>query len=339
MKVHHLHLRKSNFPCNRCRSKVTAFYWAIIYLIGVLLLPGHAYAQDIFIGMVVEDGSDLILERCSTGKPRYRLLVTEGSDDPLAQVRSKKGLVQAQIFGYYRAEGDGHALDVIGVDGVQFGKTCHLVEAVEAYFSEIAGHVSAQKAGADSWEALEAGTLATADTETIGSGDYGYRFVLLEPHTGKPATDTDYALSTNSKTDYTLPLVADEKKVYQGRTDHLGRTPVFRLPVRLPDSAFDLRERFGSGPYGETFRLLDHNDNMLSDMKYHLMICSNPPRTFQGYTYPNGETVYTATETPINVQLRTLSEITDTLPTSCDNENSEDRDHPLLPTTNGSNDR
>ncbi len=290
--------------------------------LAALAITGHtrAHAQDLFIGMVVEDNTGLFLERCSVGKPRYRLQAAEGADDPLAQVRGKTGLVQAQIFGHYRAEGDGHALDVIGVDGVKFGETCHLVEAIEAYFSELAQANSMQKAEADSWKALEAGSAAPTDTETIGTGDYAYRFVLLAPRTGKPAANTDFALSASKKTDYALPFVADEKKVYQGKTDEQGRTPVFRLPVRLPDNAFDLRERFGSGPYGETFHLTDHNDNDLFNMPYLLITCTNPPRTFKGYTYPNGDTVYTASDGPINIQLRTLSEITDPLPTSCDNE-------------------
>ena len=65
--------------------------------------------------------------------------------------------------------------------------------------------------------------------------------------------------------------MTDQKKVFQGRTDEEGRTPVFRLPVRLPDAAFDLRERFGSGPYGETFHLTDHNGNDLFNMPYALI--------------------------------------------------------------------
>lgn len=307
--------------------------------IGLLALPSQASAQDVFIGMVIEDGSGLILERCSTGKPRYRLQAAKGADDPLTEVRGKKGLVQAEIYGYYRAEGDGHALDVIAVGGVQFGKTCHLVEAVEAYLSQIASEIPATDTAGDSWEALAAGAAAATGTETIGAGDYAYRFVLLEPRTGKPAPDTDYALSASRATDYELPFVADEKKVFQGRTDSEGKTPVFRLPVKLPDAAFDLRERFGSGPYGETFHLTDHNDNDLFNMPYLLMTCTTPPRYFRGYTYPNGDTAYTASDGPINIQLRTLDDITDPLPTSCDDGRSEDGDHVILPSTSGTKDK
>lgn len=161
-------------------------------------IPTPTNAQDLFTGMVVTDGEDLVLERCHIGSARYRLRFAEGADHPLAQLRGKTGLVQAQIFGHYRVEGDGHALDVIGVDGVQFGKSCHLVDAVEAYFSEIAEHVSAPKTGANNWKALDAGAAAPAGTETIGTGDYAYRFRLVDPYTGNAMGSRPYAL-TNSK--------------------------------------------------------------------------------------------------------------------------------------------
>jgi hypothetical protein len=308
----------------------------IAFAFSAIVFPFQAYAQDLFIGMVVEDGSGLVLERCQAGKTRFRLQAAEGTDDPLEEIRGKKGLVQARIYGHYRAEGDGHALDVLGVDGVQFGKTCHLVEAIEAYMSEIAQAASTEEA--ERWKALRAGAAAAVGTEVVGTGDYAYRFVLLHPRTGKPAPDTDYALSASRATDYALPFVTDEKKVYQGRTDGQGQTPVFRLPVRLPDEAFDLRERFGSGPFGETFHLADHHDNDLFNMPYLLMTCTTPPRFFRGYTYPNGDTAYAASDGPINIRLLVLGEIGETLPTSCEDETSNDDDHTKLPTSSVSKD-
>ena len=169
----------------------------------------------------------------------------------------------------------------------------------------------------------------------IGSGEHAYRFTLLHPRTGKPAAHTDYALSASRATDYELPFVTDAKKVFQGRTDGEGRTPVFRLPVRLPDAAFDLRERFGSGPYGETFHLTDPNGNDLFNMPYVLITCTSPPRFFRGYTYRNGDTAYTASDGPINIQLRVLDDIDEALPKSCEDGRSEDGDHVALPATSG----
>lgn len=278
--------------------------------------------------MIVADGAELVLERCHVGKTRYRLTAAPDADgdDPLAQLRGKDGLLQAQVIARYRAEGDGHGLEVLSVERILFGKSCHLVDAVEAAFSA-SEPAPDWRAREDQWEALAAGSAAPAGTEAIGSGDYAYRFTLLQPRTGKPSPDTDYALSASRATDYELPFVTDEKKVFQGRTDAEGRTPVFRLPVRLPDAAFDLRERFGSGPFGETFHLTDQHGNDLFNTPYLIITCTAPPRYFRGYTYSNGDTAYTASDGPINIQLTVLNAIDEPLPTGCEDRRSEDGDH------------
>ena len=289
-------------------------------LTGFIVLPVSAHAQDVFTGMVLTDAQGLILERCHVGSTHYRLVAAPDAGDPLARLRGQKGRIQAEVIARYRADGVAHVLEVMSVERITVGKSCHLAEAVEAYAPE---HV-AERDITDRWEALELGRAAPANIEVVGNGDYAYRFVLLQPRTGKPAPDTDFALTTSRATDYELPFVADEKKVFQGRTDGEGRTPVFRLPVRLPDGAFDLRERFGSGPYGQTFHLTDHHDNDLFNMPYLLMTCTTPPRYFRGYTYPNGDTAYTASYGPINIQLLVLDDIDDPASTDCDDGQSED---------------
>jgi len=289
-------------------------------VVGLTILTVQAHAQDLFTGMVVTDEQGLLLERCHAGSAHYRLVAAPDAGDPLARLRGQNVLIQVEVIARYRGEGDAHVLEVMSVERITVGKSCHLADALEAYVAE---HV-VERDITDRWEALELGSAARADTEVIGSGDYAYRFVLLQPRTGKPAPDTDYALTTSRATDYKLPFVADEKKVFQGRTDSEGRTPVFRLPVRLPDNAFDLRERFGSGPYGETFHLTDHHDNDLFNMPYLVMTCTSPPRYFRGYTYPNGDTAYMASDGPINIQLLVLDDIDDPLPTRCDDESSGD---------------
>ncbi len=331
---------------------------SLVSAIVLLVLSAAAQAEqreaaplDIFIGMVVADGDNLVLERCNLVRTRYRLLPAAGAGDPLAELRGKTGRIQAQVIASYRAEGKAHILDVAAIDNVRLGKTCHLLDAIDQRFEKsdaraaagpeaaVEAHLSASaveplpQADGDRWAALAAGSAAPAGVEMIGSGEYAYRFVLLHPRTGRPAADTDYALSASRATDYELPFVTDEKKVFQGRTDAQGRTPVFRLPVRLPDAAFDLRERFGSGPYGETFHLTDHNDNDLFNMPYALITCTSPPRFFRGYTYPNGDTAYTASDGPIHVQLRVLDDIDEVLPASCEDGRSADGDHVVLPTT------
>jgi hypothetical protein len=337
MKVHHTAL--GTFLSYSNGHGVCALLKALVPAIGLLVLPAVARAEepdvappDIFIGMIVTDGANLVLERCDLARTRYRLQPAADADDPLGELRGKTGKVQAQVIARNRADGDAHVLEVSSVEGIQPGKTCHLLDAVEAHLSASAVAPLPQADG-DRWDALAAGSAAPAGGELIGSGAYAYRFVLLHPRTGRPAAHTDYALSASRATDYELPFVTDEKKVFQGRTDAEGRTPVFLLPVRLPDAAFDLRERFGRGPYGETFHLTDHNDNDLFNMPYALITCTSPPRFFRGYTYPNGDTAYTASDGPINVQLRVLDDIDEALPASCEDGRSEDGDHVVLPTT------
>lgn len=295
---------------NGCRQSAFVVFRALALIAGLIILPAAAHAQDLFTGMVVTDEQGLVLERCHLGGTRYRLIAADGADDPLARLRGQKGLIQIAVIARYRADGEAHVLEVLSVERITVGRSCHLFDAVEAY---VDSHV-AQRDITDRWDALALGNAAPADVAVIGSGDYAYRFVLLQPRTGKPAPDTDYALSISRAADYELPFVADEKKVFQGRTDSAGRTPVFRLPERLPDGAFDLRERFGSGPYGETFHLTDHHDNDLFNMPYLLITCTSPPRFSRGYTYPNGDTAYTASDGPINIQLRVLDHIDDPLP-------------------------
>ena len=349
MTIHTAALSKAASSCNRCLR-------VLIRLCAIgLLLPAAVRAQeadaaplDIFIGMVIADGENLVLERCNIVRTRYRLLPAAGAGDPLAELRGKTGKVQAHVIASYRADGEAHILDVAAIDNVRLGKTCHLLDAIDESFEKAdawaeagpeaaaaAAHVASEASNpdADRWDALAAGAAAPAGGEVIGSGAYAYRFVLRHPRTGKLAADTDFALSASRATDYELPFVTDEKKVFQGRTDGEGRTPVFRLPVRLPDAAFDLRERFGSGPYGETFHLTDPNGNDLFNMPYVLITCTSPPRFFRGYTYRNGDTAYTASDGPINIQLRVLDDIDEVLPKSCEDGRSEDGDHVALPTT------
>lgn len=334
MTLHDTAPSKTAAPGNKRKTRAFTAFKAVTFGISLIVLPAGAHAQDVFTGMVIADNQELVLERCHVGKTRYRLIAAPDSGDPLAQLRGKDGLVQADIFAHYRADGDGHVLEVMAVENIEQGKTCHLVDAIEAHLSSSA-LTPDHDADKEQWMSLALGNAAPPEVEVIGSGEYAYRFVLLQPRTGKPAADTDYALSASRATDYELPFVKDEKKVFQGRTDEQGRTPVFRLPVRLPDAAFDLRERFGSGPYGETFHLTDHHDNDLFNMPYLLITCTTPPRFFRGYTYPNGDTVYTASDGPINIQLRTLDGIEGPLPSNCDDGRSKDGDDAVLPTEDG----
>ena len=145
--------------------------------------------------------------------------------------------------------------------------------------------------------------LHARGAQVVGSGRYSYRFVLYDPATGAPQANHPYALTPTEDAGIKLPFVSDSKNVYQGVSDDLGRTAVFRLGKKLRDEQWDLRERFGSGPYGETFRLTDPAGGPLQNFPYALVICTNPITHWQGHTYANGKTAYSASQQPVTINV------------------------------------
>ncbi len=130
----------------------------------------------------------------------------------------------------------------------------------------------------------------------LGSGRYLYQFELRDArHALEP--NKPFALSTQNMRGHGLPFVADAKKVYQGVTDAQGRTPIIALPFRVKPANWRLRERFGSGPNGEDFHLTDpKGKHGLPGMGYVLVVCSKPPRHYEGVSNAQGYTAYVATE-------------------------------------------
>ena len=115
-----------------------------VMLMASLLLPVVANAQpaavrDIFIGMVVEDQGQLVLERCDLGGTRYTLSNATDADDPLGKLRILRhdhALVQAELIASYRQVGDTHILDVSDVGDTRTGKSCHLKDALDDMLSD-----------------------------------------------------------------------------------------------------------------------------------------------------------------------------------------------------------
>ncbi|WP_206239274.1 hypothetical protein [Novosphingobium terrae] len=137
----------------------------------------------------------------------------------------------------------------------------------------------------------------------LGQGRHLYQFELRDWH-GKPQPDQPFALSIQNVKGRNLPFVADRKKVYQGVTDAQGRTPVIALPFRIKPGDWRLRERFGSGPYGEDFRLTGPSGkHPLPGLDYTLVACGKVPRHYEGTSNAQGFTAYIASEEPEHLTL------------------------------------
>jgi hypothetical protein len=98
---------------------------------------GSALAQDLYIGTVDVQKDQVILTRCDLADNRYVLRDREGeAEKPVAKLREQlkalKAPVYVEVFGEYvevQSE-DGNGLDVIGLENVTAGKSCHLIDAL-----------------------------------------------------------------------------------------------------------------------------------------------------------------------------------------------------------------
>jgi hypothetical protein len=94
-------------------------------------------AQDLFIGTLDVRKDQVVLTRCDLAQNRYVLRDRAGeSEKPVARLRERlktlKAPVYVEVFGEYaEIEGeDGNALDVIGLENLTAGKSCHLMDAL-----------------------------------------------------------------------------------------------------------------------------------------------------------------------------------------------------------------
>jgi hypothetical protein len=109
-------------------------------LFGVALLApvaAPAAAQDLYIGTLEVRKDQVILIRCDLAANRYVLRDRDGQPEkPVAKLREKLGALKSPVYvevigQYAEIEGeDGNALDVIGLENLTAGKTCHLVDAL-----------------------------------------------------------------------------------------------------------------------------------------------------------------------------------------------------------------
>jgi len=94
-----------------------------------------AVAQDLYIGTVDVQKDQVILTRCDLVENRYVLRDREG-ETPVAQLRARlktlKAPVYVEVIGEYvevQSE-DGNGLDVIELENLTAGKSCHLTDVL-----------------------------------------------------------------------------------------------------------------------------------------------------------------------------------------------------------------
>lgn len=182
--------------------------------------------------------------------------------------------------------------------------------------------------------ALQAASAGASSVEIVGEGRYAYQFIITNPKDGSIWPNHPYALTTLNAfgaRSVNLPFVADAKDVYQGVSDSQGRTAIFKLRYRLRDSRWDVRERIGKGDHGETFRLVGHDGKALGGFPYMLVLCSSPPIYHRGYSYPNGDTAYSASDGPVMAHLYVLDDDGEAEPEPCAAGRGEVKPEPPAP--------
>jgi len=110
-----------------------------VFVAGAAAAP--ALAQDLYIGTVDVQKDQVILTRCDLVQNRYVLRdrsKAEGDGTPVAGLRERlktlKAPVYVEVIGeYVEVQGeDGNGLEVIALENLTAGKSCHLTDALPA---------------------------------------------------------------------------------------------------------------------------------------------------------------------------------------------------------------
>ena len=108
---------------------------AALSALAITATTAPALAQDLYIGTVDIQKDQVILTRCDLVENRYVLRDRNG-ETPVAKLRARlntlKAPVYVEVIGEYAEveTEDGAGLDVISLDHVTAGKSCHLTDAL-----------------------------------------------------------------------------------------------------------------------------------------------------------------------------------------------------------------
>ena len=109
----------------------------LVAALAIAAVAAPALAQDLYIGTIDIQKDQVILTRCDLVQNRYVLRDRKGEPEtPVADLRARlktlKAPVYVEVIGEYvevRDE-DGNGLDVIALENITAGKSCHLMDAL-----------------------------------------------------------------------------------------------------------------------------------------------------------------------------------------------------------------
>lgn len=182
-----------------------------------------------------------------------------------------------------------------------------LLAAVVTALSGCAGHQS-PKFQRD-FSALVAGREAVQDKNVprYGAARFAYRFTLINPETGNPWPNRPFRLFAKR---HDLPSRQPSANIFHGVTDAQGKTPIFRMERRIPDTGWVLMERIGDGAFGKSFLLTSsgRRSKPLRAYRYAVVVCATPKTVYKGYTSASGDTAYVTSDKPARIVLLTEGE-------------------------------
>lgn len=114
------------------RSPVrTLWPWLAI----IAIAAPTASAMDLYIGTLFVRDDAVVLERCDLAQTRYVLRDAAGAD-AVAALRAMpppaSGFWYGEVIGDYFETADGQGLEVSAIDALTPGRSCHLIDALDA---------------------------------------------------------------------------------------------------------------------------------------------------------------------------------------------------------------
>ena len=98
---------------------------------------GQAVAQDIYIGTLSVEGQQLVLRRCDLVENTYALQDAKAAPKKLvreyvSKPEHRQGVWYAEVVGIYGERNGRNTLEVLSLDNLTAGKTCHLSDALDS---------------------------------------------------------------------------------------------------------------------------------------------------------------------------------------------------------------